>query len=288
MNHPFFEQAKQGCEAAARELADTTCLFIGPNEPSEQVQIQILQDLVTRGVDGIAVAPANSAAVGRILTLARDAKIPVVTWDSDLLPEAKPLRHAYIGTQNYQLGTELGTLLATIRPQGGTLAMLSGGAAAENLNERMQGVRDVLRGKGYSEVAGTPLYCNDDSALAIQQLEDILGKYPNLNAVVSLGAWPLSVQHAYQLLAEKHKQRIDSGELIILSADTLPMQLELVRQGFAHGLVGQRPFSMGYKVMHALNDIRLGHHVEDPSYTGLDICTGATIQTCVSLTHRSN
>ena len=272
MNHPFFEAAKRGCEEAAKELENTECLFIGPNEPSEQAQIQILQDLIAKKVAGIAIAPANSSSVGRILAEANTANIPVVTWDSDLLPEAKKQRVTYIGTENTQLGRELGQFAMNLRPSGGTLAIISGGAAAENLNERISGVREVLGGKGFKEVPGTPLYCNDDSALAVQQLEDILGKYPDLNVVISVGAWPLSVQQAYRLIAQRYEARIRSKELVILSADTLPMQLEIVRDGLAHGLVGQRPFEMGYKVMFALAGIEKSEELLDPMYTGLDVC----------------
>jgi ribose transport system substrate-binding protein len=281
MNHPFFEQAKQGCERAAKELGDTECLFIGPSEPSEQVQIQILQDLITRKVEGIALAPANSAAAGRALKAAFEAGIPVVTWDSDILPGERGFRTAYIGTENYRLGFELGKQLLSYKTAG-TLALISGGAAAENLNERMQGVRDALKDFPFTEVDGTPLYCNDDSTLAVQQLEDILGKYPRLDAVVSLGAWPLSVQQAYRLVADKYKERIAKNELVILSADTLPMQLDILRDRLAHGLVGQRPFAMGYRVMLALRDIKAGKKVEDPLYTGLDVCTPESVAACIA------
>ena len=280
MNHPFFEAAKRGCEQASKELVDTECLFIGPNEPSEQAQIQILQDLIAKKVAGIAIAPANSSSVGRILAAANKGKIPVVTWDSDLLSDAKGERHTYIGTENTQLGRELGKLALSLRPAGGTVAIISGGAAAENLNQRIVGVREVLKGKNFIEVAGTPLYCNDDSALAVQQLEDILGKYRDLNVVISVGAWPLSVQQAYRLIAQRYSERIESQDLIVLSADTLPMQLEIVGEGLAHGLVGQRPFEMGYKVMGALSEILQGKNLQDPLFTGLDVCTTETISSC--------
>jgi ribose transport system substrate-binding protein len=282
MNHPFFEAAKQGCTEAANEMSNTECLFIGPSEPNEQAQIQILQDLISKKVAGIAVAPANSSAVGRLLRGAHEASIPIVTWDSDLLAIDKTFRSTYVGTENYALGLELGALAAKLRPSGGTFAMISGGAAAENLNERMKGVRDTLASLPFQEVAGTPLFCNDDSALAVQQLEDILGKYPNLNVVISLGAWPLSVQHAYRLVAERYRNRIDSRELVILSADTLPMQLKIVADGLAHGLVGQRPFEMGYRVMQVLRDVIDGSSVQDPLYTGLDVCLPDNISQCLN------
>ena len=63
MNNPFFDQARDGCEEADSELDDVECLYIGPGEANEQEQVQIIQDLITRRVDGIAVSPANSAAV---------------------------------------------------------------------------------------------------------------------------------------------------------------------------------------------------------------------------------
>ena len=86
MNNPFFDLARDGCYKAQEELDDVTCEYIGPGEHTELEQIQIVQDLITRGVDGIAVAPSNAPAMGKVLQDAEAAGIPVITWDSDLLP----------------------------------------------------------------------------------------------------------------------------------------------------------------------------------------------------------
>lgn len=56
MNNPFFDLARDGCYKAQEELADVTCEYIGPGEHTELEQLQIVQDLITRGVDGIAVS----------------------------------------------------------------------------------------------------------------------------------------------------------------------------------------------------------------------------------------
>jgi ribose transport system substrate-binding protein len=109
-------------------------------------QVQIVLDLVAKGVDGIAVAPANAAAMAVRLQAAKEANIPVLTWDSDVLPENKDLRIAYIGTHNYEIGVNLAKLAMAIKPKGGTVCIQSGGAAAANHNERMQGIRDTLSG----------------------------------------------------------------------------------------------------------------------------------------------
>jgi len=65
-------------------------------------------------------------------------------------------------------------------------------------------------------------------------------------------------------------------------ADTLPVQIDLLKEGLASGNVGQRPFEMGYKAMYFLKDIKDGKAPpKDPSYTGLDVCTPENVATCI-------
>src|SRR6202158_3636848 len=183
MNNPFFDQARDGCKKAEAESKGAfQCMYIGPGEHGGgEEQVQILQDLVAKKVDGIAVSPSNAAAVAVALQAAKDAGIPVLTWDSDLLPDSKGLRAAYIGTNNNETGVNLAKLAMQIKPKGGTVCIQSGGAAAANHNERMQGIRDTLAGKksaaspgdrltgqnGWTEAAGCPLYTDDDFPLAM-------------------------------------------------------------------------------------------------------------------------
>ena len=51
-----------------------------------------MDDLITKKVDGIAVSPANAAAIAAALQGAKAANIPIITWDSDLLDKDKGLR----------------------------------------------------------------------------------------------------------------------------------------------------------------------------------------------------
>lgn len=136
MNNPFFDQARDGCKKAEAESNGAfKCEYIGPGEHGGgEEQVQIVQDLVARGVDGIAVAPANAAAMAVALQAAKDAGIPVLTWDSDVLPENQDLRLAYVGTHNYEIGANLAKLIQQIKPNGGTICIQSGGAAAANHN----------------------------------------------------------------------------------------------------------------------------------------------------------
>ena len=273
------------------------CTFIGPPEHGGgDEQVQIVEDLISKKVDGIAVSPSNAAAMAAALKDAKAAGIPVLTWDSDVLPADKGLRIAYVGTHNYEIGVNLAKLAQKIKPKGGTICIQSGGAAAANHNERMQGIRDTLAGaqskespgdrltgqNGWKEVDGCPLYTNDDFPLSVQQMEDTLGKYPNLDAFIPTGGFPQFVPDAYKNVVDKYKDKIASGALALVVADTLPVQIDLLKAGYSKGQVGQRPFEMGYKAIYFLKDIKDGKAPpKDPTYTGLDVCTPETAATCV-------
>ena len=299
MNNPFFDQARDGCKKAEAESNGAfECMYIGPGEHGGgEEQVQIVQDLVAKKVDGIAVAPANAAAMAVALQAAKDAGIPVLTWDSDVLPENKDLRLAYIGTHNYEIGTNLAKLAMQIKPKGGTICIQSGGAAAANHNERMQGIRDTLAAaksaaspgdpltgqNGWTEIAGCPLYTDDDFPRSVQQFEDIMAKNPNLDAFIPTGGFPQFVPDANRAAVEKYKSMIADKSLALVVADTLPVQIDQMKEGLSLGQVGQRPFEMGYKTMQAFAAIKEGKPAPaDPSYTGLDVCTPETADTCIA------
>lgn len=296
MNNPFFDLARDGCYKADEELEDVTCRYIGPGEHTELEQLQIVQDLISQGVDGIAVSPSNAPAMAKVLQDAVDAGIPVMTWDADLLEADKDIRATFVGTRNYDIGVNLAELVMEAQPEGGTICLQTGGAAAANHNERLKGIRDTLAGRdmgpppgdqlegdgGWTEVAGCPLITDDDGNKAVQGLTDILAKEPNLTAFVSTGAFTQWFDNAYRQAVEPYKDRLDSGEFTLVVADTLPMQMEQLKDGLSKGQVGQRPFEMGYRAMFIMKDLVEGKDVEDPIYTGLDVCTPENADTCIA------
>ncbi|MBV8473983.1 MAG: substrate-binding domain-containing protein [Hyphomicrobiales bacterium] len=298
-NNPFFDQALAGCKKAEKELrGKIECLYVGPSEEGGgDEQAQLVADLIARKVDGIAVSPTNPVSIAAGLKGAKAAGIPVLTFDSDLLDKDKGLRAAYVGTHNYDIGVNIAKRVMEIKPKGGAICIQSGGAASVNHNERMLGIRDTLSGQrsaeppgerlagknGWTEVPGCPLYTNDDFAVANQEMEDILNKYPSLDAFTPTGGLPQILPDAYTKTAERVKDKIHSGKLALVVADTLPVQIDLLREGLSSGQVGQRPFEMGYKVMYFLLDLKEGKAAPlDPTYTGLDICTQENVGHCLN------
>ncbi|SEO14432.1 sugar-binding protein [Bradyrhizobium sp. OK095] len=270
MNNPFFDFARDGCQKRAKELGNIECIYKGPVEHEPATQAQIIQDFVTQKVDGLAISVADVAAMSKSIEAATAAGIPVITFDADA-PGSK--RIAYIGTNNKEFGVALGKQLLKLRPDGGKYAMVSGGPGARNLAERVDGVREALKGSKWAEVAGSPTFCNDDPALAVQQMTDMRTATPDLAAIVPIGGWPMFAPEGFKAFASRSKKDIDSGKFTLVVADTLKMQLELLRDGYANALVGQRPFEMGEKAMDTLLAIKKGEKVPEIVYTGLDLVT---------------
>jgi ribose transport system substrate-binding protein len=270
MNNPFFDVARDGCMKRAKELGNVECIYKGPIEHEPATQAQIIQDFITQKVDGLAISVADVAAMTKSIDAAAAAGIPVITFDADA-PGSK--RTAYIGTNNKDFGLALGKQLAQLRPDGGKYAIVSGGPGAKNLAERVDGVRESLKGTKWVEVQGSPTFCNDDSALAIQQMTDLRTATPDLGAIVPIGGWPMFAPEGYKAFVNKNKKDIDAGKFTLVVADTLKMQLELLRDGYSNALTGQRPFEMGEKSMDTLLALKKGQKVPEVIYTGLDLVT---------------
>ena len=272
MNNPYFDLSRNGCMQRAKELGNVECIYRGPVEHEPADQVQIIQDLITQGVDGLAISVPDAAVAVNVIKQARDAGIAVITFDADSPQSA---RQAYVGTDNTEMGRELGRQLIKRKPTPGTYITQSGGPAAENLNERLKGLEEVLSKAGWKMAPGSPSYCNDDSALAAQQLLDMTTANPNVDAVVPIGGWALFAPEAYKSFVQANRKNYDSGKLALVMPDTLKVEVQLLDQGYAQVLVGQRPFEMGEKAMDILLALKNGKTVPKITYVGLDVVTKA-------------
>jgi ribose transport system substrate-binding protein len=69
---------------------------------------------------------------------------------------------------------------------------------------------------------------------------------------------------------------------VVGSADTIGDEVNIAKEGLVTALVGQRPFQMGEMVPDVLIKLIKGEAVSDPVFTGLDECTKANIDTCIT------
>lgn len=294
LDNPFFEQINKGCQKWNGENAGSgyTCLYTGPASSADEVgEVQIVQDLLQRpDVAAIAISPSNAPLMAKMLR-EQAPKIPIMTIDADFLPEDADLRVTYLGTDNYLMGVKFAEHLKALKPAGGTVCLQLGNVAAANINARAAGTRDTLSGEkgiemltgqgGWTEIAGCPVFTNDQADLANQQMADTFTANPDLTAFMLIGGWAQFAPQAYAQVTDQVMAGLQDKSLVIVAGDTLPPQMEALKAGRSHVQVGQRPFEMGYRAPTVMIDILDGKTVEPVIYTGLDECTQENADSCI-------
>jgi len=294
LDNPFFEQINLGCQKWMEEHKDAEyhCLYTGPASSADEAgEVQIVDDLLTKGVAAIAISPSNAPAMAnRIREIAPN--VPVMTIDADFLEADRDLRATYLGTDNYLMGVKMAEEAAKLKPEGGTVCLQLGNVAADNINARAQGFRDTASGEkgidrltgqnGWTEIDGCPVFTNDQADLANQQMSDVFTANPDLDAFILVGGWAQFGPEAYGATTTQLEPRLKSKDLVIIAGDTLPPQMDALKAGHSHAQVGQRPFEMGLRAPDVLIQLIKGEKVEDPIYTGLDECTQETAATCIA------
>jgi len=284
LDNPFFEQINLGCQDWQANNADSeyTCLYTGPASSADEAgAIQIVDDLLTRGVAAIAISPSNAPAMANLLRQ-RSPSIPIMTVDADLQEEDSDLRATYLGTDNYLMGVKMAEEAMKLKSEGGSVCLQLGNVAAANINARAQGFRDTAAGEegvdrltgqnGWTEIEGCPVYTNDQADLANQQMADVFTANADLDAFILVGGWAQFAPQAYTQVTDQVMDKLESKDLIIIAGDTLPPQTQAFREGRSHAQVGQRPFEMGQRAPDVMIQLINGETVEDPLYTGLDVC----------------
>ena len=232
LDNPFFTVLGDGCALWNKQnpTSEYTCLYTGPASSADEAgQIQVVEDLINKGVAGIAISPSNAPAMANMLK-AKAPKMPIMTIDADLAAADRSLRKTYLGTNNYDMGVLMAKHLKQHNAKGGTVCMQLGNVAADNINARAAGFRDTISGKkgitalkgegGWTEIAGCPLFTNDQIDLANQQMADVFTKNPNLNAFILVGGWAQFGPQAYAQVTDQVMPKLKSKQLIIIAGDT--------------------------------------------------------------------
>ncbi|PWF62999.1 sugar ABC transporter substrate-binding protein [Shewanella sp. BC20] len=295
----FFDQSKTGCVDAAAQIKGVECIYRGPESSSVRLQDQVINQLIDEGVDGIAVAVTQSKyLIENSLKRAKEAGIPVVTYDSDfdasINQDPKNFRLAYIGTDNFELGKSLGEELKKLRPNGGTLITQSGRPDSPNLNLRLMGVRSALSGTTYSVPPGKmlnneqgwtevrePLFNFDQLSQAVKQMESVMkGKPVKANSFVAVGGWAQNDAALYREMMAPYQDKIDNKDIVIIITDTSPEQLAMLKDRLAHINIGQSPYEMGRQAILTLYKIVTKQKYDDIIYTPVTFCTQQNYEAC--------
>jgi ribose transport system substrate-binding protein len=233
----FWTIARSGCEAAAKDFGNIDVDFRIPSTGSAAEQQQILDDLVAKGVDGIAVSPIDPKNQIDFLNKIAASTL-LICCDSDA---ADSKRVCYIGTDNFAAGQAAGKLIKEALPNGGKIMVFVGYADAQNAKDRFGGIKKELEG---SNIEVVDLRTDDtDTVRAQKNAEDTLVKYPDISALV--GLYNYNGPAILNAVRAAGKQ----GAVKIVCFDENAETLDGVASGDIYGTVVQQPFEFGKQSM---------------------------------------
>ena len=264
--HPFFEDTRKGGDEEATKLGDVDFQWVAPQTFDAALQVQMIEDLITKKVNAIVISPNDPDSVIPVIQDGMSKGVLMMTFDSD---SPKSERLMYIGTDNKTAGSVQGKTLSDLIGGSGKVAVITGGLAALNLNQRIDGLKSAL-GSGV-EVVDT-VATDDDLQKGLGVSESLLRAHPDLNGIacVSATGGPTLAQ---VIQGPEFKDLI--GKLKIVAFDDLDQTKQGITGGIIDATMVQRPVQMGVLSVQWTHDILTG--AAKPDCAALD--TGVTVVT---------
>ncbi len=253
--HEFWKAIHAGAEKAAAEF-DVEVIWQGPQkEDDRQLQIQVLQNLISRGVDAIVLAPLDSRSMARPVEAAVARGIPVVVIDSGLESDAQS---SFIASNNYDGGRIGGQYLAEQLGGQGKVVLLRYQEGSASTTNRERGFLDALNEYAPdAELLVDNMYAGATMALALQVSQNILNRFPEIDAIFTPN------ESATQGMLRALETAGRAGDVTLVGFDVNSILLDAMRDGTLHGLVVQDPVGMGYEGVKAAVSIVQGEAVPE-------------------------
>lgn len=229
----FWTIARAGCMKAKEEIPNIDVDFRIPSQPTAAEQKRAVDDLLSRGIDGLAISPVDPTNQTPMLNSVA-AKALLITQDSDA-PRSN--RACYIGTNNLDAGKQAGEYIKKALPNGGKIMVFVGSRDAQNARDRYQGIADTLKG---SNIDILDVRTDDtDAVRAKRNVQDALVKYPDIAGLV--GLWSYNGPAILRAVQDANKV----GKVQIICFDEDAATLDGVKSGAIFATIVQQPFEFG-------------------------------------------
>ncbi len=250
-SNPFFVILEQTIREEVEANGDTLVSFDPANDVSRQ--ISGIEDLISQGLDGMFLNPAEAEGILPALDMLKEAGVPIINFDTEVADMSYVT--SYAGSDNYNAGKVCGEDLVKKCPDGGPIIVLDS-PTMNSVVDRTNGFLDAIEGKGFEIVAQQDAKGNLEEAMGIA--EDLLQAHGDVVAIfggndpTALGA--LAAANAAGLT-----------DCMIYGVDGSPdIKAELASgESLIEGTGAQSPISIAKKSVEIMYDFLGGNEVDD-------------------------
>jgi len=180
---PYMVTVQKAVEAAAAKDGSTV-IYTSPSDATGAAQIPFVNQLISQGVDVIAISGSDLNSASAALAKAKQAGIKVISWDSDVAPESRAFFLNQADTS--KIGDQMLASLSDMIGGEGDFAILSSTQTAVNQNAWIASIKDKLANDPkYSKMKlVTVAYGEEKADVNAQKAKELVQAYPNLKGII--------------------------------------------------------------------------------------------------------
>ncbi|WP_088067375.1 sugar-binding protein [Gottfriedia luciferensis] len=264
-DNPYWRKVQQGADVAAKNYG-VNVEYIGPLRTSPEEQIKLLEKAIASQVDGIIVQSLDEKTFAPVINKAVSQQIPVITIDTDA-PKSK--RIAYVGTNNFDAGEQLGRIVAEETNGVGKIGIIIGSEKSESQQMRLNGFLSVVR--NYPKLIVKDVVSSNISIIQAKlQAESMLRNNKDISIMVGTSALD-----AIGILNASKNLKLNQVE--IFGFDNIEGTLQAVQNESIKATVIQKPYEMGFQSVRLLIDSLHGKAINKENFTPTEVVTKETL-----------
>lgn len=266
-SHEFWKSVHYGAQKAANELGNVEIIWRGPVVESDTgSQIEVVKNMITQRVDGIALAPNQKGGLVDAVDEAIAEGIPVVIFDSGL--DEGPDIVSYVATDNYRGGEMAAEQMAEAIGEKGNVILLRYLAGSESTEQREQGFLDKIAEYPDIKVVSSDQRGGDNTTEAKAKVDQLL----QLHGKDLSGIFAVCEPNANGTLESLRSAGVN-GKVKLIAFDPSDALIEALGDGSCSGIVLQDPVEMGYQAVMTLVGAIYGEEADDFISTGEYVAT---------------
>ena len=216
-------------------------LWNGPaSEADYTVQIQIVDAMVNRHVDAIALAPTDRQALVTVVERAAARNVPVVIFDSAIDTQRFV---SQVATDNYKAGQMAAERMGKILDGKGKVVIVAVKPGAASTEAREKGFEDTIHQRFPAIQILDKRFGMAMVAQAMTVTENMLAGHPVLDGIFA--------SNESSTIGAAQALRGRAGKIKLVGFDWSPTLLDDLSSGLLDSLVIQDPFKMGYQALMA-------------------------------------
>jgi ribose transport system substrate-binding protein len=241
--HEFWKTVHAGADMAGREL-DVDILWKGSlKEDDREAQISVVENIITRRVDGIVLAPLDDAALRRPVDEAMSSRIPLVIFDSGLQGDNYI---SYVATDNFKAGQLAGQYMAKLLDGKGNVAVLRYAEGSDSTTKREDGFLDAIQAFEGIEIVTSNQYAGVTTESALQAAENLLSRFGSTEGNLQIDGIFCATEPTALGILRALQNAGYAGKVKFVGFDSSQKMIAALRDGELSGFVVQNPMRIGY------------------------------------------